>query len=96
MPIGQILQFSGASIEKYDAVQKELGWEDDGTGAPAGLIAHAAGSTDDGFCVIDQWQSAADWDTFFAQRLMPAFEKVGDIPQPDVTRFDVHRSYIAE
>ena len=22
-------------------------------------------------------------------------EKVGDIPQPDVTRFDVHRSYIA-
>jgi hypothetical protein len=95
MAIGQILRFSGASIDKYDAVQNELGWKDDGTGAPDGLIAHAAGSTDDGFCVIDVWQSAADWDTFFSQRLMPAFQKVGDIPQPDVTRFDAHRSYIA-
>jgi hypothetical protein len=92
--IGQILRFSGTSIDKYDAVQNELGWDDE-TGAPDGLIAHSAGSTDDGFCVIEWWQSAGDWDTFFSQRLMPAFEKVGDIPQPDVTRFDVHASYIA-
>ena len=94
MAIGQILRFSGASIDKYDAVQSELGWED-GKGAPDGLIAHSAGSTDDGFCVIEWWQSEGDWDTFFSQRLMPAFQKVGDIPQPDVTRFEVHASYIA-
>ncbi|HEY3671166.1 MAG TPA: hypothetical protein VGN51_09530 [Acidimicrobiia bacterium] len=96
MAIGQILRFSGTSIDKYDAVQKELGWMDDGTGAPEGLIAHSAGSTEDGFCVVDQWQSAAAWDTFFSERLMPAFQKVGDMPQPDVTRFDVHWSYFAE
>jgi hypothetical protein len=59
------------------------------------LIAHSAGSTDDGFCVIEWWGSEADWDTFFSQRLMPAFQKVGEIPQPDVTRFEVHASYIA-
>ena len=92
MAIGQILQFSGAGIEKYDAVQSELGWVGD-TGAPEGLHAHAAGATDDGFCVIDVWDSEAAWDTFFADRLMPAFQKVGDIPQPQVTRFEVHSTY---
>jgi len=36
-----------------------------------------------------------DWDKFFAERLRPAFEKVGSIPQPQLTRFDVHASYTA-
>jgi hypothetical protein len=94
MAIGQILQFSGASIDKYDAVRTELGWDGD-TGKPEGILAHAAGSTGDGFCVIEWWDSEAAWDTFFAERLRPAFEKVGDIPQPQVTRFDVHASYVA-
>ena len=60
MAIGQIMKFSGVGIEKYDAVQSELGWTD-GKGEPEGLIAHAAGSTDDGFCVIEWWRSASDW-----------------------------------
>jgi hypothetical protein len=94
MAIGQILQFTGASIEKYDAVQKELGWDGE-QGKPEGILAHAAGSTETGFCVIEWWTSAGDWDRFFAERLRPAFEKVGDIPQPQVTRFDVHSSYVA-
>jgi hypothetical protein len=94
MAIGQILQFSGASIDKYDAVRAELGWDGD-TGKPEGILAHAAGSVDDGFCVIEWWDSEAAWDTFFAERLRPAFEKVGDIPQPQVTRFEVHASYVS-
>jgi hypothetical protein len=94
MAIGQILQFSGAGIDKYDAVLAELGWDGD-TNKPEGILAHAAGATDDGFCVVEWWSSEADWDAFFANRLAPAFEKVGDIPQPQVTRFEVHRSYVA-
>jgi len=92
MAIGQILRFSGAGIDKYDAVQSELGWVGD-KGAPEGLSAHAAGVTDDGFCVVDVWDSEGAWDTFFTQRLMPAFEKVGDVPQPNVTRFEIHSAY---
>ncbi len=91
MAIGQILRFSGATLEKYDAVQDELGWTPSG-GRPEGILAHAAGSTDDGFCVIEWWTSQGAWDKFFAERLMPAFEKVGGIPQPDVTQFEVHFS----
>lgn len=94
MAIGQILQFSGAGIDKYDAVKHELGWDGE-NGKPDGLLAHAAGTTDDGFCVIEWWNSEADWDRFFSERLAPAFGTVGDIPQPNVTRFDVHSSYVA-
>jgi quinol monooxygenase YgiN len=94
MAMGQILQFSGAGLDKYDAVRAELGWDGE-TNKPQGIVAHAAGSTDDGFCVIEWWESEAAWDTFFADRLRPAFEKVGDIPQPQVTRFEVHARYPA-
>ncbi len=94
MAIGQILKFSGVGIDKYDAVQKELGWVGE-SGKPQGILAHASGSTEDGFCVIEWWTAEADWDRFFAERLRPAFEKVGGIPQPEVTRFDVHWSFVA-
>jgi len=92
MAIGQIMQFSGAGLDKYDAVRAELGWVGE-EGKPDGILGHAAGATDDGFCVIEWWESKAAWDTFLADRLMPAFEKVGDIPQPDVSTFAVHASY---
>ena len=72
----------------------ELGWDGE-KGKPEGVLAHAAGSTDDGFCVIEWWSSEGAWDKFFAERLAPAFEKVGGIPQPQVTRFEVHASYPA-
>lgn len=90
--MGHILKFSGASIEKYDAVNEELGWAGE-EGKPQGLLAHAAGQIDNGFCVVEWWNSEADWDTFFSSRLQPAFDKVGGIPHPQVTRFPVHRSY---
>ena len=93
MAFGQILQFSGGNLGMYDAVNEELGWNGGEEGKPDGLLAHAAGPTDDGFCVIEWWTSEADWASFFSSRLQPAFEKVGDIPQPQVTSFPVHKSY---
>jgi hypothetical protein len=52
MAMGQTLQFSGAGIDKYDEVQEALGWQDK-KGAPEGLLAHAAGATENGFCVVE-------------------------------------------
>ena len=63
MAIGQIMQFSGAGLDKYDAVRRELGWEGD-KGKPEGIVAHAAGSTTDGFCVTEWWSSEGAWDKF--------------------------------
>lgn len=92
MAMGQVLRFEGVGTDKYDAVRSELGW-DDGKGMPPGLLAHAVGDTDGGLCVIEWWDSEEDWNTFFSSALQPAFEKVGGLPQPDVTRFTVHKRF---
>jgi hypothetical protein len=38
--------------------------------APAGLILHLAGPTDEGFRIIDVWESEADWEHFRTGRLV--------------------------
>jgi hypothetical protein len=44
-----------------------------------GLIVHAAGSSDAGIRSIDVWESKAQSDRFFAERLMPAMASL-EIP----------------
>ena len=39
--------------------------------APAGLIVHVAGPTDEGFRIVGVWESESDWRNF-AERLSPA------------------------
>src|SRR6266511_2244581 len=54
----------------------------------------ATRATPDGaLTVVDVWESQADFDRFLASRLGPAFDKVGGMPQPDITPFHVHNTY---
>jgi hypothetical protein len=71
MAIGQILKFSGVGTDKYDAIRAELGWDGE-QGMQKGLLAHAVGATDDGFCVIEWWDSEDRWNEFFSSALQPA------------------------
>ena len=50
--------------------------------APAGLILHVAGPTDEGFRIIDVWESEAAWERFQAERLPVAADAAGSIEQP--------------
>jgi heme-degrading monooxygenase HmoA len=92
MAMGQVLEFSGGTMAQYDAVTSELGIKGD-QGWPSGLLTHSAGATADGFIVIESWESADAWNDFFASALQAAFEKVGGIPQPKVTQFEVKNSF---
>jgi heme-degrading monooxygenase HmoA len=92
MAMGHVLEFRGGTMEQYNAVTEELGIKGE-QGWPAGVLTHAAGATADGFVVIETWESEDAWNDFFASRLRPAFEKVGGVPQPDITRFDVQASH---
>jgi hypothetical protein len=94
MAMGHVLEFPGGNMGLYDAVTKELGISGD-EGWPDGLLGHAAGATADGFVVIEWWASEDAWNSFFANQLQPAFANVGNIPEPRVTRFDVHNSFTA-
>jgi hypothetical protein len=46
---------------------------------PPGLILHAAGPTDEGFRIIEIWQSQAAWESFNAERLGPAVSELAGL-----------------
>jgi hypothetical protein len=63
-----------ASTDMYDAINQEMGVSPDNL--PKGLIAHHAVPTDDGMLIFDVWESKDDFESFAAERLAPAMEKV--------------------
>ena len=60
-----------ASWDTYERVAGEIG-------TPPGMIVHAAGPTDEGFRVIDVWQTEETWHTF-TERLLPLLGKIVDV-----------------
>jgi hypothetical protein len=76
---------------------RELGLalvDDSAPGWPDGIVSHVAGSrADGGLTVVDVWESQAAFDRFMADRLQPAFEAVGGVPQPAVVPFEVRNAY---
>lgn len=50
-----------ASWERYAVLEREL------ARSPRGLLVHVAGPTDEGFRIIEVWQSEADWQRFAAE-----------------------------
>jgi hypothetical protein len=93
MPICLILQFPGGDVRSYDKVTERLGLNDPAAKWPKGIISHVAGMTREGLCVVDVWESQQDFDAYLNERLKPAFDAAGGIPQPRVTRFEVHNRY---
>jgi hypothetical protein len=57
--------------------------------APKGLLAHAAGPTDEGFRVVDIWASRAEWERFCAGSQDGTFREfeVRDLYLASVPRF---------
>jgi hypothetical protein len=64
-----VVQDVPASWEDYGPFASALG--DD---APEGLILHVAGRTDEGFRIIDVWESRAARERFDSGRLPPGVE----------------------
>jgi hypothetical protein len=54
--------------------------------APAGLILHLAGPTEEGLRIIEIWASEAEWERFQAERLAPVIAAL-DGPGRPPTRF---------
>jgi len=53
--------------------------------APAGLILHAAGPTDEGLRIIAVWESEPAWQHFRTERLAPAIACLGGPAWPEPT-----------
>ena len=90
MAIGLSIRFADATAEQYDAVNQEMGVEND---LPDGLIFHAAGPIKEGWGVLDFWESRGQFDAFMESRIAPAIEALGDAAPPnppEVKEFPVH------
>jgi hypothetical protein len=62
--------------------------------APAGLILHLAGPTDEGFRIIGVWESKAAWERFQAERVAPAIAALGGPARPEATFRDLQVAHI--
>lgn len=61
---------------------------------PTGLILHVAGKTEEGFRIIDFWESEQAWQKFRAQRLVPAIAALGGPSRPEPTFRDLHTAHV--
>ncbi len=89
MAVGLRLKFNGGTHEQYDALHSRMDIDGD---PPQGLIFHCAGPIDDGWGVIDIWESREAFDAFLDGRLGPAAGELGDRSfqsPPDIKQFPV-------
>ena len=59
-------------------------------GTPGGRF-HIAGPTDDGWRVVDAWESQEDFDRFFKEKLGAALEAEG-MTEPKVSAWPIHKT----
>jgi hypothetical protein len=89
MPVAIEMDFHGATLEQYDRVMELMGLT---TGAPApdGALFHWVAKTDDGFRVVDVWETRDQFDRFAADQIGPFSAQAGVPSPPNVTYREVH------
>lgn len=91
MTVGIRIKLAGVSQEQFDEVNRHV--DPDGN-PPEGLLFHASGPIDDGWGIIDFWESREIFDSF-APRIQQALAAAGVEPQgpPDIKQFPVHETF---
>jgi hypothetical protein len=89
MAVGIRIKLPGVNQEQFDTVNEHV---NRGGEAPKGMIFHASGPIDEGWGVIDFWESRADFDAFFGSRVKAAVDASGIEMSgaPDIKEFPVH------
>jgi hypothetical protein len=93
MPIGIRIKLPGITQEQFDLAHDHI--NPDRT-PPKGLLYHASGPIEDGWGIIDFWESRQDFDAF-AVRIEAGMTSAGITPQgpPDIKEFPVHETIAA-
>ena len=82
MAITAVFEVPGMNAEHFDNTRAEL--EKAGKAEPDGRLFHVASPTDDGWLVVDVWESEEKLGAF-AETLMPIIERTGSTPpQPRI------------
>jgi hypothetical protein len=91
MTIGIRIKLPGVTQEQFDAVHTHI---NPGDNPPNGLVFHSSGPIDNGWGVIDFWESRQAFDAFQA-RLQEGIAASGATMQgpPDIKEFPVHETF---
>lgn len=79
MAIGVIFDGSGMSQDQYEQVNQLASPSNQ---PPPGMLFHAAGPREEGFSVIEVWESQEALQEFFAQTLGQALQQANISTQP--------------
>ena len=92
MTVGVQIDFKGATLEQYDQAIERMGLLPGGPSMPRELF-HWVTKTDDGFRVIDVWESREAFEQFLEGKLRLVAPDVGvDFP-PEIQYFEVHNYF---
>ncbi len=93
MAVGIRIKLAGVDQEQFDEVNKHV---DPAGNPPKGLLFHASGPIDEGWGVIDFWESREAFDAF-APRIQRSVQAASVQLQgpPDVKEFPVHETFPA-
>ncbi len=93
MDIAVQIDFKGSTLEQYDQAIERMGLLPRGPSAPEELF-HWVTKTDDGFRVIDVWESREAFERFLAAKIRKVSYRVGVPYPPEIRFFEVH-NYLA-
>ena len=94
MPVAVVMEFKDGTLEQYDEVISNMGFEPGGPGAPGGLF-HWVTATEDGIRVTDVWETAEQFQQFADEKIGPISQEVGVTGPPQLTFYDVHNHLTA-
>jgi hypothetical protein len=80
-----LMHWPEVTKEKYEEVRRSVNWEGE---APAGAKFHTAWMADDGFHVLDLWDSKPQFEKFVQDRLSAAVAAAGIGGQPNVELYE--------
>jgi hypothetical protein len=83
------VQDISSSWEQYERIAARLTEP-----PPPGLLLHLAGPTDEGFRVIDIWDSERAFNRFRSERLQPAIAALGGPASPEPTFRELHAAHL--
>ena len=84
-----VIRFEGVTEADYWSVNDILGIKRDGSGPwPAGIRAHTAGPTPDGWVVAERWDSKASQEKWMGSTLGAALAKAGVSAPVQVIDYD--------
>ena len=86
MPILMIHEIPGGTQEQYDQVASRLtsgGFNELSDWPSEGLLSHTAGPTDDGWMVVDVWESEEAFQRF-GEVIVPVLQEIGIPGEPRI------------